>query len=209
MALFRISWFCLIVALAIADSAAYAGQIEHFWKLFSPYRDSGTPALALFLGATLWYPLNLLIPFNIALARFHRLGYTDAMDRFLFEAAERKTLLQLTLSDGNFYIGQIKSLAANPLAPNSFVRILPQISGYRDKDTKELKFTSFYDEVYEDILQQPGFTEGALDQFIKILPFSAVTSANEFDPAMYLKFQKDESPPGEATIATYDGQEDG
>jgi hypothetical protein len=191
MALFRISWFLLIIVAAITDSAAFSAQIEQFWQRFSPYSDSATPALALLLGATLWYPLNLLIPFNIALARFHRLGFTDAMDRFLFEAAEKKTLLQLSLSDGKFYIGQIKSLAANPVAPNSFVRILPQVSGYRDKDTKELIFTTFYEEVYEDLIQQAGFSEATLDQFIKILPFSSVTSANEFDPDMYLKFQKE------------------
>ena len=126
------------------------------------------------------------------------------MDRFLFEAAQSKTLLQLTLSDGKFYVGQIKSLAPNPLAPNSFVRVLPQVSGYRDKDTKEMIFTTFYEEVYDELVQQPGFVEAALDQFIKILPFSAVASANQFDPKMYLKFEKANEPVEEDTLMSWD-----
>jgi hypothetical protein len=121
------------------------------------------------------------------------MGNSDAMDRFLFDAAESNAVLQLTLSDGKFYVGKIKSLAANPISPNSFVRVLPYASGYRDKDTKELVFTSFYEEVYDELVKEPGFSEESLDQFIKILPFSAIFSANRFDAAMYMRFQREET----------------
>jgi hypothetical protein len=115
------------------------------------------------------------------------------MDRFLFNSAESSALIQLTLSDGKFYVGKVESLAANPLAPNSFVRILPYASGYRDKDTKELIFTSFYEAVYDELVKEPGFTESSLDQFKKVLPFSAIFSANRFDTDMYMRFQKEET----------------
>ena len=192
VAIFRVSWCLLIFVLVVAVSAAYGLRVDGMWRQFSPYADSGAPALALLIGVTAWYPLNLLIPYKTALERFHRMGNSDAMDRFLFEAAESNAVLQLTLSDGKFYVGKIKSLAANPISPSSFVRVLPYASGYRDKDTKELCFTSFYEEVYDELVKEPGFTEESLDQFIKILPFTAIFSANRFDAAMYMKFQRDE-----------------
>lgn len=191
LAMYRISWFLLALALVVADSSAHISQINAIWSSFSGYPDSASPALAFAMGAVLWYPLNLFLPFHFALERFHRLGGSDAMDRFLFEAAESSALILLTLADGKFYIGQIKSLAANPLAPKSFVRILPLVSGYRDHDTKELNFTSFYEDVYDELVADANFSESWLEQFIKILPFSTIISANHFDPDMYERFIKD------------------
>jgi hypothetical protein len=189
MAMFRFSWFLLIVGLTVVDSSAYSGRVEVDWYGFSPYPDSGAPALALMLGALLWFPINLLIPFQTALERFHRSGKSDAMDRFLFDAAERKVTLQLTMSDGKFYVGILKQLAPNPIAPGSFVRLLPYASGYRKKETKELVFTTYYVDVYAKLIEEPEFTEEQLDQFIKVLPFSRVISANHFDMHMYIRFQ--------------------
>jgi hypothetical protein len=203
LALFRVSWFLLIFVLVVAVSAAYGKRLDTLWLQFSPVKDSGTPALALLIGVLAWYPLNLLIPYKTALERFHSLGYSDAMDRFLFDAAETKALLQLTLSDGKFYVGQVKSLAANPVAPSSFVRVLPYASGYRNKDTKELVFTCFYQDVYDELVDEPGFTEESLNQFIKILPFGAIFSANLFDSDMYMRFQIEQT----ATTTTEDGGE--
>jgi hypothetical protein len=194
LATFRSAWFLLILLLVVAMSAARGDDISHIWPTFSPFKDSGAPALALMIGITAWYPLNLLIPFKAGLERFHRLGNSDAMDRFLFDVAEASVFIQLTLTDGKFYIGKIKSLAANPLAPNSFVRILPYASGYRNKDSKELVFTSFYEDVYDELINEPGFTEDKLDQFIKVLPFGAIFSANQFDPDMYIRFKREDSP---------------
>jgi hypothetical protein len=194
LAVFRASWFLLILVLVVAVSAAKGDEITSIWEQFSPIHDSGAPTIALVLGVFGWYPLNLLIPYKTGLARFHRLGNSDAMDRFLFNSAESNAFIQLTLSDGKFYVGKIDSIAANPLAPNSFIQILPYASGYRDKDTKELSFTSFYDTVYEEMVKEPGFTEDALDQFKKVLPFSAIFSANRFDPDMYMRFQRETAP---------------
>jgi hypothetical protein len=191
LAAFRVSWFVLIFVLVVAVSADSADEINHMWEQFSPVHDSGAPTVALILGVSGWYPMNLLIPYKTGLERFHRLGNSDAMDRFLFDSAESNAFIQVTLSDGKFYVGKVESLAANPLAPNSFVRILPYASGYRDKDTKELKFTSFYETVYDELVKEPGFSESALDQFKKVLPFSAIFSANRFDPDMYIRFQRE------------------
>ena len=191
LAAFRASWFMLILILVVAVSAAKGNDISDMWAQFSPIHESGAPTIALVLGAFGWFPLNLLIPYETGLARFHRLGNSDAMDKFLFDSAESNALIQITLSDGKFYVGKIDSIAANPLAPNSFIQILPYASGYRDKDTKELSFTSFYDTVYDELVKEPGFTEDALAQFKKVLPFSAIFSANRFDPAMYIRFQRE------------------
>jgi hypothetical protein len=177
--------------LVVAVSAADGDEFNSMWGQFSPIKDSGAPTIALVLGVFGWFPLNLLIPYKTGLTRFHRLGNSDAMDRFLFDSAESNALIQVTLSDGKFYVGKVDSIAANPLAPNSFIQILPYASGYRDKDTKELSFTSFYDTVYDEMVREPGFTEDALDQFKKVLPFSAIFSANRFDPEMYMRFQRE------------------
>ncbi len=104
---------------------------------------------------------------------------------------EEKALVHLTLADGKFHIGIIPSLTPNPVTSNAFVRILPMVSGYRDADTKELQFTTFYEDVYAELVTEPNFKEEWLAGFLKVLPVASIVSANRFDPAMYVRFAKE------------------
>jgi hypothetical protein len=63
---------------------------------------------------------------------------------------------------------------APSLDPNdSYVRLLPLLSGYRDKDTLELKFTTTYSDFYGDEVEPLDFTVA--------FPVAQVRMASFFD----------------------------
>jgi len=188
--MFRVSAFTLIGAFGLAAFAGELATINEWWRRFSPYPESGTAFLACVLGALLWYPLNLLFPYRAAVARLHSSGRSEALDQFLFNAAENQTLVQLSLTDQKFYIGNIQALPANPNATGAYVRLLPMVSGYRDATHHKLVFTTFYQDVYEKLVEESVLDEETFNSFIKILPISSIASANEFDPDIYRRFRE-------------------
>jgi len=72
------------------------------------------------------------------------------LDSALYEALiekERETALMLSLSDRKVYVGKVISMGEpNEVeGPDQEVTIIPIMSGYRDKDTLKVKFTTHYD----------------------------------------------------------------
>lgn len=188
---FRTSLFGLIALIAAYGFASRLVFVETWWTTFSPVHDSGTPFFACVLGAVLWLPLNLLFPYQSALAILHERNSTDELDAFLHKATEDKALVQLSLSGGKFYVGNIQQLPPNPAAAKAYVRVLPMVSGYRDETTKDLHFTSFYQDVYDELVAERKFREDWLETFVKLVPVDTIISANRFDPSMYIRFHKD------------------
>jgi hypothetical protein len=73
------------------------------------------------------------------------------LDSILYQALiekNRSTALMFTLSDRKVYIGKVISMGEpNEIeGPDQEVAIVPIMSGYRDKDTLEVKFVTYYDD---------------------------------------------------------------
>lgn len=72
------------------------------------------------------------------------------------------------------------------------------MSGYRDRDTHKLVFTTFYDDRYGNVIIEPGrltplpppLEHLCAEDFITVLRSDNVISCRIFDPAAYLEFQK-------------------
>lgn len=83
-----------------------------------------------------------------------------------------------------------------------FLSILPVMSGYRDKDTHKLTFTTFYDDRYGTAAMDlgsltplpPPLEHLCADEFITVLRSDHVVSCRIFDPVAYLEFQKTKNP---------------
>lgn len=94
-------------------------------------------------------------------------------------------MIQLSLKNDKCYVGWIKSL---PIPTHSsHIAILPVLSGYRTKETKELKFTTQYLDVYASYVQE-GSVWDIKDLTTQVIKIDEIISANKFDVDMYDRF---------------------
>ncbi|HWB98038.1 MAG TPA: hypothetical protein VG672_15095 [Bryobacteraceae bacterium] len=108
--------------------------------------------------------------------RLHGNGLT----RLLHDAATFGTLILVTLANRKWYVGYVAE-AVN-LEPQEFCfRLLPVLSGYRDKDTLKLQRQVYYRPAYEDIRA----VNGNLEVFVITLALKDVQDARIFDESIY------------------------
>jgi hypothetical protein len=181
--LFRMGLLNVMATQALLLIALNADVVDAIWGEFSPFADSGTPFLALTLGVLAPFALNLLVPFQVANARLHHNLQTNSLERLFYRAAIESSLVQVTLTDGKVYVGWVDRLPPNPASPDAYLQLLPITSGYRDKDTKSITFTTPYDQIYEK-------EEIDLVDFMKVLPIANIDSAGAFREDIYLQFVK-------------------
>lgn len=74
----------------------------------------------------------------------------NEFEQLAAKSFQKKELVLITLENDKFYIGWIKELPIPALS--NYVRIIPAISGVRDKN-KRLKFVSHYLNTYFDFLE--------------------------------------------------------
>lgn len=127
------------------------------------------------VGKTAWFVLfsaltfmsSLLIKAWGHLSLFRRFGAWRArifviaelladspLDNLLFRLSlEKGKQIMLTMADRKVYVGKVVSLGepSETSGMDQDIAIVPLMSGYRDKDTLKLKFTTYYDEVDADI----------------------------------------------------------
>lgn len=120
----------------------------------------------------------------------------DPLEEFLLYAADQEVSILLTMDDQKVYVGYLIS-GFDPAIGRKCILLLPLISGYREKDTHKVIFTTFYTDLYGD--------EGSTDQtkplpapldhltaedFIIALPADRIASYRLFDAPAYKEFQK-------------------
>jgi hypothetical protein len=196
----RIGLFGVMGSLALAWFLFDYSFIHKSWAQLVHVRGSGIPMLAFALGLVSWWPLNLLYPYQAANTRLHAANKTTALDRLLYQASLAQHLLSISMKDGKVYIGYIQELPPNPEDRNSYFEILPVHSGYRDKDTREMKLTTFYENAYERLVES-GADEEDWIVFLKVLKIDDILSAGRFDPEVYVKFNEKPSDQDESEIA--------
>ena len=150
--------------------------LQTYWSIFSPFPFSGTSAISLLLGPVGALLVNLFIKKNKAKAmEINARG--NFLLRLLDEAATKKRLISLTLDSRKWYVGWVvESPNLDPL--EQYFRLLPFISGYRDKDALETRRTVYYDAVLKDPLLDPN-------GFVITLPLKDVKIAGFFNDEIY------------------------
>lgn len=88
-----------------------------------------------------------------------------------------------TLDSGKIYVGWAVSLP-NPVQERKSVRILPLISGYRDKETQKVNFTVDYYPILKDISESEG-SHVEFEDFEVVIPAGQLSSCHLFDLYMY------------------------
>lgn len=125
----------------------------------------------------LWGHLTLRLRFGAWSTKIFVIGELledSPLDNLLFNLSLQKDkYAMLAMSDRKVYVGKVISLG-EPTETNGMdqdISIMPLMSGYRDKDTLNVEFKTFYEEVGSDIYLS--------------LRQDAIISATEFDFAAY------------------------
>lgn len=155
----------------LASSSTLLSPLVPVWSRFAPFEFSGTAAATFGIGLVAPFVANLFVSREWARRKaVKRNG--SALLRLLHEAAESSETVSLTLDSRKTYIGYV--LDAPNLAPfDSYVEIHPVMSGYRDKDTLDLKLTTSY-------LNRLSGPED-VKSFAVYIPVSTVRMASYFD----------------------------
>jgi hypothetical protein len=187
---FRLSILILLATLLTEVCIGHAGEIARYWHSFSPYNESGAAALACAVGVFLAAPLNsLLFGYQPAIHRLYLNLKINAFEREMFDSMTEESQIQITLEDGKVYTGWATNVLPNLSETDTYFRILPVWSGYRDEKKKIIK-TTFYDNVYQHFVQQAEAGEKTvdIDSFIKIIPISKIILAGKFNDEAAGKF---------------------
>ena len=107
----------------------------------------------------------------------------------LGEKDDLNKLLMLTTKNNKVYIGHVTKLS-EPLE-NPYLRVIPSLSGYRDKDTQKLNITTNY----TDIIQNSSEKENTRDLDNKlgvIIPISEIVIISKFDYQVFGRFSDTE-----------------
>lgn len=147
----------------------------------------GTAILAFLGGAILWMPANRLVTTEKEIRWIMRYG-EDQLQHLLYEAQKSDRMVSVTLESGKVYIGFVTGVPLNMVSADSYIQIGPNMSGYRDQETKKLVITTFYEEVMLQLREEnrPPWLEE--DDFKKVIPVRCIEVAGFFDPEAYLEF---------------------
>ncbi len=141
------------------------------------------------------YLLAAVSAYIAARFRNHEVGQLEALkavdqndlDRLILDALESKKYLQLSLTTGKIYIGQVYE-TIEPDVENAFLTIVPIMSGYR-KEGEVAELTHRYEEIIkvlneEDADQYPDFR--------LTIPKSAIVTCHYFHATIYNQVRKDQ-----------------
>lgn len=118
----------------------------------------------------------------------------DLIELLIAESIERGKLIEISLRSGKSYIGfPLETSIAR--WSESHVSIFPLSSGYRDRDTQELKITTNYASVVRDYLGNKDLlTPDQLHDLRVVVPRSEIISARLFDPDLQDRFKEAANP---------------
>lgn len=112
-------------------------------------------------------------------------------EKLLFHALERDMPILFTLDSGKVYVGWMIR-GPNPVEVRRAVRILPLLSGYRDKDTHEVNFTTSYENIFNVIVDDSeDLNHLNIGDFEVVIPSDCLSACHLFDVHAYSHFKQD------------------
>jgi hypothetical protein len=129
--------------------------------------------------------VNLFISKEKAKAKEVR-SHGNFLLRLVDEAANQHRLISITLDSRKWYVGWVVE-SPNLDPHDQFFRLLPFISGYRDKDSLEARRTVYYEAVLRD-------TSIDRTEFVITLPLKDVKIAGFFNDEIYDEYFAEEDP---------------
>jgi hypothetical protein len=150
--------------------------------------DLAVASLAsLVLGPTLAYLLNIFTPKPWA---FRRAIKGNELEGMFYRAATDSVPVCLTLDNRKVYVGRVVTIDFDS-SERKTIAVLPVMSGYRDKDSLDLEFTTDYQKALGAATQQAegsSLPSARAEDYVVALPIGRVVSVSFFDLQAYEHF---------------------
>jgi hypothetical protein len=106
-------------------------------------------------------------------------------ERLVLRSLTKAIPLIITMNDKKVYVGWAVA-SPDPSVERMHLRILPLISGYREATTHEVIFTTFYDDIIEQIGNDSNdkLSYAELDDIEIVIPIGSIVSAHLYDLAI-------------------------
>jgi hypothetical protein len=150
--------------------------LGRYWAVFSPFPYSATSVISLLLGPMCALVVNLLIDKEKANDKEIK-SHGNLFLKLLHQAAKEERLISLTLDSRKWYVGWVAE-SPNLDPQEQYFKLLPFMSGYRDKDSLETRQTVYYEAVLRD-------TSLDRSEFVVVLPLKDVKIAGFFNDQAY------------------------
>lgn len=165
------------------DIALQARRVTALWKDAIDLEYSGTAALSVLLGWLSPFVANLFVN----RLRVRRRIARDVGDHIglVVDAALRRSFIEVTLASGKVYVGVPLARTFVARAEGGDLVLLPAFSGYRHKDTHEVKLTVNYAPVLREKRRGRKLD---VRSFRIALCMAEVMTARPFDRHSYREF---------------------
>jgi hypothetical protein len=181
--------------------AALGWSVENLIHNTSSFTANEYTSLKVLIGSFFTIPISFVGAFFDNTCRDNRKSLqrirdrdSGALEKFLAECGTKFQTVLITLSSRKVYVGIVHEIPIECGEVEHF-SILPILSGYRDKDSLTVKFTTNYYVYYENQLDDDGEPKSgvgaALDDFIEVIPVSKLDHVGRFDIDTYKNFHND------------------
>lgn len=118
----------------------------------------------------------------------------DFLSLLMRDCNKRDKMMEITLKNRKVYVGLPVSSPGPRLSTDQFIRILPFMSGYRDEESLQTRYSTHYDwasepqneRYYTNVL---GLNSG---DFAVTIARREIVSAKIFDEEVYVRFMTGE-----------------
>lgn len=188
--------FLIVYVLRTIFTLFFTGYIENIYRLLYLMPIEEKPFLWTFLFGFLLTVLTVKI-LNWILREMKYFGWNtpvekavdnfgDEIEQLFKKSAKEENLIQITLKNNKVYVGFVDYIP--PPKESNYLKIIPVISGYRNSETKIIKFTTNYYAALE-IYQSNDEKQGSFEMDIT-LKQDEIFTANVFDYEVYNSFNK-------------------
>lgn len=178
--LMMIAWIFTAVISAIVPH--FVERVQQFYPLKTEY--FGTCVIAFVISVLFTEISNYFVDKDKHISKaINKIG--NELERLCKSCYSDMHMIQLSLKNDKCYVGWIKSLPIP--SSSSYITILPVYSGYRDKETKRLHFTTQYLDVYATYVRE-GDVFDIRELTSLVIKIDEIVSASRFDPDMYERF---------------------
>ncbi len=116
------------------------------------------------------------------------------LELLILRCMENWRPIMFTLSDRKVYVGWVVR-GVDPTESRKAVRILPLASGYRNQETQQFEFTTFYSTLIQAIdgLEESEVSHLELEDLETVFPVEQISSCHPFDFEAYVQFSRPHS----------------
>lgn len=139
--------FLIRESLPITESQLYTFITQHFVVILSFF--------SFFLAHIATFLLNLRRDRTETLKAIVE-KHGNELDQVLAHSMHTQSIIAICLKNNKYYVGWARKMPSSDDFHNKYIRILPALSGYRDKDTLVPKFTAQYLEIYISMENNTG-----------------------------------------------------